>query len=385
MEFLSFLCYICANVNPFDMRKLAFLLMIIGICASCSESPAEYPYTIAHRGCWLTVHSQDYNGTPIVPENSLDAVRMARRFGYKAIELDPRVTSDSVLVVMHDKTINRTMCNASDLSEIAEPVQVRDHTFEDLRTNYVYKSTKPELRQQIPTLQELLGECKTNGIIPLMHCDIYEGYPVAKEFFGDDFIAFTSKFAVLKRVREISTCKILLDPSEELKNRGLEVSVENIVSLLEELGGNCGISSMKYELCSEEICTGLRARGYEVQSSIFVTPHELDAVRHGVTILLTDFCWYPSEGMKPADTSVMRVNGSAEWSGDEHECGAVVVEMRGKGEWDLVVNGERNYTIKRETVGTEIVTCRYCGRNASVSLVSKSGDRVSVKISDYSL
>ena len=361
------------------MRKVLIIALVAFV--SCTSKVSDYPFTIAHRGCWLAAG----NGTTVVPENSLDGVRMARRYGYKAIELDPHFTRDSVIVVMHDRSVNRTMCNASDLSDIDSPVNVGEHTFDELRSAYVFKSILPEMRNQIPTLREMLEQCKIEGIIPLMHCDIYEGYPIAKEYFDDDFIAFSSNFDVLKRVRQISSCKILLDPSNELKKRGLETSVDNIVSLLEELGGDCGISSMRHELCSAEICAGLTSLGYDVQSSIFVTPYELDAVRNGVTILLSDFCWYPSEGMKPAETASLRVKDEAEWSGEERECGALVVEMSGKGEWYLTVNGERNYRICRETVGTEAVTVRYCRRNATVSLSSVSGDPVRLKIRDYSL
>src|SRR5690554_7728288 len=46
-----------------------------------------------------------------VPENSIDSLRLAWRYGYKIVEVDPKFTADGVLVALHDGTLNRTMEN----------------------------------------------------------------------------------------------------------------------------------------------------------------------------------------------------------------------------------------------------------------------------------
>lgn len=51
----------------------------------------------AHRGV-----SSDY------PENTMSAFRAAVEQGYDIIELDPGVTADGQIVIMHDSTLNRT-------------------------------------------------------------------------------------------------------------------------------------------------------------------------------------------------------------------------------------------------------------------------------------
>ncbi len=370
------------------MIKRLFIAALAAVSAvsCCSDMQHDYPFTIAHRGCWLSEDGQFCDSkTFIVTENSLEAVRMAARYGYKSIEVDPRMTLDSIIIVMHDKTINRTMVCADGYSEISEKVFVNEHTFDDLRTHYVFRSSVPENRTRIPTLRELLEVCRGCGVTPLMHCDFYDAYPVVKEILGDDFIAFGENTEVLRKVREISPCKILLDPSRALKAKGLEETPENVLALLDEIGGDTGISSMKHDMCSAQMCEALRAEGHDVQSSIFRSPTELEAVRNGVTILLTDFAWYPSKGMKPARTSRSRTCDSMEWHGDRTEYGALTVEMEGRGEWELDICGERKYDIVRESPGKDVVSLRYYDREPSVCLKVESGDGVKVTIRNYVL
>ena len=362
------------------LKRIIFAAFAVIMAASCCSRTGDYPYTIAHRGCWLSPDAQFSDSkTFVVTENSLEAVRMAVRYGYKSIELDPRFTLDSVIVVMHDKSINRTMVCA-DGSEIPEQLLVRDLMFDDLRSNYVLRG----MQSPIPTLEELLTECRDCGILPLMHCDKYQGYEVAKKVLGDGFIAFSTEFDVLCKVRAISPCKILLDPSKELKKRGLEETPENVLALLDEIGGDTGISSMKHDMCRAEMCEALTAEGHDVQSSIFRSPAEIEAIRNGVTILLTDYAWCPSKGMKPAECSKVKTTGEMQWQGQRFEYGAFTVEMEGCGQWDLNVCSERNYSICRETPGREVVSLRYYDRAPSITLNVRSGE-VKVTVKNYAL
>lgn len=344
---------------------------------------AGYPFTIAHRGCWLSPEAQFTNSkTFVVNENSLEAVRMAARYGYKAIELDPKVTSDGVIVVMHDRSINRTMI-CRDGSEISQTVNVKDCTFEELRTKYVLRSSVPENRSQIPTLRELIEECARCGIMPLVHCNFYDAYAIVKEIIGDNFIAFGNKYSVLCKVRKISSCKILLDPSKELKKRGLKETPENVISLLNGIGGAVGISSMKYDMCCAEMCKALITAGYDVQSSIFPSPHELDAVRNGVTMLLSDFAWCPGNDMKPFESRNLKTSSEISWKGERAEYGAFTVEVEGKGKWEVDISGERTYVINRETAGKETISLRYYNREPTFYLKVLSGKGAKVRINNY--
>jgi len=61
------------------------------------ENDGERPLVIAHRG-----------GAGIAPENTLVAFRRSKELGVDMLELDIRATKDGELVVIHDKTLNRT-------------------------------------------------------------------------------------------------------------------------------------------------------------------------------------------------------------------------------------------------------------------------------------
>jgi glycerophosphoryl diester phosphodiesterase len=120
---------------------------------------------IAHRGVNMR--------SAIAGENSLESVSLAKRAGFQCVETDVRLTADSVLVVMHDNTLNRTCLNI-DGSELTEKVSVADVTMEDLNSNYILKATEPENRTQIPTLKEFLAECKKHGILPFIEPKIFD-------------------------------------------------------------------------------------------------------------------------------------------------------------------------------------------------------------------
>ena len=93
------------------------------------------PYSVAHRGG----HIKGY-----VPENSPDGVASAKRYGFRAIECDVHYTKDNKLIIMHDRTINRTMVNASDLSPIAQPVEYAQTNFAELRSKIRFGFVRPQ-------------------------------------------------------------------------------------------------------------------------------------------------------------------------------------------------------------------------------------------------
>ena len=360
----------------------------VSSCNNCGDN--DYPIVFAHRGCWLgDIQTPGKVQEYFVPENSIDGVKMAARMGYPTIELDARWTLDSVLVCMHDKTINRTMRLADGYSEIQEPVSVKESTFDELRSRYVLTSCDPEMRKQIPTLEELLQACAENGIKPLMHCDIYEGYELAKTILGDNFICFTTNFDVCRRTRAISPCLVLLDPGKELQTRGLEVTPGNVIDLLDEIGGETGISSMKFFMCDKEMVDAMHAQGHVVQSSIFPTPHEMAAVHNGADILLSDFCWRPAEGMKPARTVMLKTGDgkTAEASFDEIELGAMTLTICGTGKCTVTINEGRTYEIVsgEGEKTTEKLSFRFWRTAPTISVTADKDSEFKVKTCLYNL
>lgn len=97
-------------------------------------------------------------------ENSLEAIRLAKRAGFKAIETDVRLTADSVLVAMHDHTLRRTCLNL-DGSRVDKTFEVKDFTMAELKSMFVLRSPKEEMCTQIPSLEEYLKVCKEEDML----------------------------------------------------------------------------------------------------------------------------------------------------------------------------------------------------------------------------
>lgn len=56
-----------------------------------------YPKLYAHRG-----------GGSLAPENTLGAIRVGQSLGFRAHEIDVKLTRDGVLILLHDPTLERT-------------------------------------------------------------------------------------------------------------------------------------------------------------------------------------------------------------------------------------------------------------------------------------
>lgn len=90
---------------------------------------------VAHRGA----HNH-------FPENSIPAIREAIEIGVDLVEIDIRHTKDNYMVLMHDKTIDRTT-NGTGL--------VEDFTLQELKNFRLKKNDSTLTDEQIPTLQEV--------------------------------------------------------------------------------------------------------------------------------------------------------------------------------------------------------------------------------------
>ena len=350
------------------MKKF-FTTLLICLCAITAVAKQNSSLTLyAHRGCW----SKSATGEFIVPENSLPAVAMAKKMGYTGIECDVHYTKDGVMVILHDGTINRTMRRASDYSRLDKPVRLADLTFEELRRDYVLESTNPEWRTPIPTLEELLTECKKQGIVPMLHSNLVPSYRVAQQMFGNEWVAFTADYEPLLEVRKFSDCIVLYSINEG--------TPDQITPRLERIGGRCGISSMQYKLYTADFCKALTDRGYIVQASIFPAPNEAIAQRNGITYQLTDFSIMPTH--KPIHKGKGKVDAkspSPKWiweSNERLERGALTLDVEFIGEIDVMINGVRKYTIKRDKMGKDIIGDRFFDKGSSVEVVAKPGAKV---------
>ena len=365
------------------MKKLFLaavaVIMAIGCTGTGNDDRAEQiPTVVAHRGCHLKDGKDFY-----IPENCPAGVWMAARYGYPAVEIDVKYTLDSVMVIMHDATINRTMRLKDGYAEIPEPVKVVDTPFEELRTKYVLASTDPSLRTPIPTLEEELEACRDAGVIPMLHSNIVESYELATKFFQDKWVAFGSGDNV-PEARKISDCLVLIDPGR--------VPAEETIGKLEAVGGRIGMSTMKFDMLDSAYVAAVKGAGYEVQASIFKTPHELQAVRDGVTIQLTDFYWQRANGVGKKiaswkDHEKMTSGEELSWPSKTLNVGeflAYTLDITYCGALDVEING-RSYSIKREEKGTDYFGLRLYKETPSILIRAKEDSDVRVRAEVFEL
>ena len=108
-------------------------------------------------------------GWRYAPENSLQAIQNSIDMGADIIEIDVRKTKDGQLVLMHDKTIDRTTTGKGLLS---------DWTLKDLKKLYLKTGAQTPSRQKIPTLQEAMLKAKGKILV-----NIDKSYKIFDEVF----------------------------------------------------------------------------------------------------------------------------------------------------------------------------------------------------------
>lgn len=98
------------------------------------------------------------------PENTLPAFKAAAAQGYDYIELDPCVTKDGYIAVLHDDTLNRT-CRYPNGREIEIPLPIKELTYQEV-LKYdagIAKSVKFK-GAEIPLLSQVLELAQKTGL-----------------------------------------------------------------------------------------------------------------------------------------------------------------------------------------------------------------------------
>ena len=196
------------------------------ILAEINDPNSDYVVVISHRGDW-----RNY------PENSIPAIESIIRMGVDMMELDVKMTKDSVLVLMHDKTIDR-MTNGKG--------KVSDITYDSLMTfkmRRAHNVTTDSLR--VPTLREALLCCKDRILVNVDHA-----YPYYKEI-----VELTEELGVTGQVLmkgKSSIDKVNEDMAKHEKNLLympiIDINKPNGKALFAEYQER-GVVPMAYEVC----------------------------------------------------------------------------------------------------------------------------------------
>ena len=195
--FLLNLCYLRTFLSANQMMKRAQILILLTLACiglfSCShqlhqaatgytgradkvvaalnDPSTDYVVVVSHRGDW-----RNY------PENSLPAIESVIRMGVDVMELDVKMTRDSVLVLCHDWTLDRTTTGSGNIS---------DYTYEQLLAYDLKRGhgiAIPGLK--IPTLRQALEVCKDRIVV-----NVDQGFD-----YYDQVLALTEELGMTRQV-----------------------------------------------------------------------------------------------------------------------------------------------------------------------------------------
>jgi len=132
-----------------DVHALQFFLQY---------SPNRTPVISAHRGGPL----------PGFPENCIETFENSLKYAPCVIECDVAMTADSVLIMMHDNSVDRTTNGTGEVSEL---------TYEEIKKLLLVDNENNQTLFTVPTFGEVLEWAKTNTILTV---DVKRSVPFSK-------------------------------------------------------------------------------------------------------------------------------------------------------------------------------------------------------------
>ncbi|HEX2976572.1 MAG TPA: glycerophosphodiester phosphodiesterase family protein [Bacteroidales bacterium] len=136
-----------ARLHVIDVKKVADLHAVF------KYNGHRAPFISAHRGGSL----------PGFPENSIATYENTLKNTYAIIELDPRYTKDSAMVIHHDPTLGRTVEGKGN---------VIDYTLAELRKMKLKDSRGSVTDYHMPTFDEVLEWAKGRTILVIDQKDV---------------------------------------------------------------------------------------------------------------------------------------------------------------------------------------------------------------------
>ena len=143
-------------------RLLIFLalLSLVGACRNLESVPANRAASVvseihdpASRKVLVACHRGDWRN---YPENSLAAIESVIRMGADIVEIDLALTADSVLVVCHDRTLNRTTTGRGLIAGIP---------YDSIQRCFLKSGHGVATSHRMPTLREALELCKDRIVV----------------------------------------------------------------------------------------------------------------------------------------------------------------------------------------------------------------------------
>lgn len=218
------------------------------IAAQIHNPESDYVVVVCHRGDWRNF-----------PENSIPAIESIIRMGADIMELDLKMTKDSVLVLSHDATLNRCSTGKGAIS---------DYTYEELQKFSLKRAHGIAIDSiKYPTLREALETCKDRICV-----NIDQGY----EFY-DQIIPITEELGVTNQIliKGKNAIDVVAEHESHYSNNMMympivDIQTESGKALLESYLTS-GTVPLAYEVCwqnndgtFEDVCKKIIGQGAKV-------------------------------------------------------------------------------------------------------------------------
>lgn len=256
-------------------RKLILCAAALAAMCSCSRAPqyanraeaiaaqihdpqSRYVVVACHRGDWRNF-----------PENSIPAIESIIRYGADIMELDLKMTRDSVLVLSHDSDALRcTNFRKVFRDEPGKSPRIKDLTLEEIKSLSLCRAHGVAVDTiRMPTLREALACCKDRICV-----NVDQGY----EFY-DEVLAITEELGVTDQIliKGSKPVEVVAEHESRYSRNMMYMPIVNIQkpagmellnSYLEQ-----GVAPLAYEVCwqtddgtFEDVCRKIIAQGSKV-------------------------------------------------------------------------------------------------------------------------
>lgn len=179
MKKFSFLFFLFLSVNLFSQSSYFNII---------NRLNDQNIIVVSHRADWRNA-----------PENSLQAIQNCIDMGVDMVEIDLKKTKDGHLILMHDKTIDRTT-NGKGKPE--------DYTLDNIKKLFLKNGAGHKTRHKVPTFEEVMLLCKGKVMV-----NVDKGYDYFKE-----------AYAILEKTGTVNQCVMKSDhPYEKVVEENGEV------------------------------------------------------------------------------------------------------------------------------------------------------------------
>lgn len=229
------------------MKKMLFSLLF-SIIISATTSLYAQSVDLLKRLDKKSLHIAAHRGAhQEQPENSIAAIEEAIRQGVSVVEVDVRATKDGVLVLMHDKALNRTTTGEGEVSK---------HTFTEIQQLRLRNKANGEASEHVvPTLTEALRVAKGKIIVDLDFKEdrkefIKKTYDlVEKEGMEDEVLFFLYDYKDMPRIYKLNPRVTLFPRARSMKdlNAILQMKITSIVHLDESFTDTEKLNTMRQQ------------------------------------------------------------------------------------------------------------------------------------------